>query len=195
MGAPLASSGGSGGSSRARQHPATKAPTVPPLVDPHNVYAADSPTNFSPVVRRDPALVYVPNSLNGTVDVIDQQTLRIVGHVPVKTRPQHVVPSYDLRTSTLPATLATAFSRSILLPGGPAVAQSRLQIPITSISRRTVAMPSPWQSCSSAWTFATLTRWRCGSRCPCQPAPVGPRRLLRRWTLHASELRVPGGDD
>ena len=96
-GAALASSGGSD-SSRARRHAATVAPTVPPLVDPHNVYAADSPANFSPVVRRDPALVYVPNSLSGTVDVIDQQTLSIVGHFQVKTRPQHVVPSYDLKT-------------------------------------------------------------------------------------------------
>jgi DNA-binding beta-propeller fold protein YncE len=98
VGAALASSGGGSSSSRARQHSARKAPTVPPLVDPHNVYAADSPTNFSPVVRRDPALVYVPNSLSSTVDVIDQQTLKIVGHFQVNTRPQHVVPSYDLRT-------------------------------------------------------------------------------------------------
>jgi YVTN family beta-propeller protein len=97
-GVALASPSGRGGSSHARRHASTKAPTVPPLLDPNNVYAADSPTNFSPVVRRDPALVYVPNSLSGTVDVIDQQTLRMVGHFPVKTRPQHVVPSYDLRT-------------------------------------------------------------------------------------------------
>jgi YVTN family beta-propeller protein len=97
-GVALASPSGDGGSSHARRHASPKAPTVPPLLDPNNVYAADSPTNFSPVVRRDPALVYVPNSLSGTVDVIDQQTLRMVGHFPVKTRPQHVVPSYDLRT-------------------------------------------------------------------------------------------------
>src|SRR5256885_913895 len=97
-GAALASSGGGNSSSRAREHTASQTPTVPPLVDPHNVYAADSPANFSPVVRRDPALVYVPNSLSGTVDVIDQQTLKIIGHFPVKTRPQHVVPSYDLKT-------------------------------------------------------------------------------------------------
>jgi YVTN family beta-propeller protein len=71
---------------------------VPPLVDPSNVYAADFPGNFSPAVRADPALVYVPNSLSNTVDVIDQQTLKIVRSFPVGTRPQHVVPSYDLKT-------------------------------------------------------------------------------------------------
>jgi YVTN family beta-propeller protein len=71
---------------------------IPPLLNPNNVYAADYPGNFSPAVRSDPALVYVPNSLSNTVDVIDQQTFKIVRTFPVKGRPQHVVPSYDLKT-------------------------------------------------------------------------------------------------
>ena len=71
---------------------------VPPLLDPSNVYAADAAGRLSRVVRRDPALVYVPNSLSNTVDVISQRTLRIIRTFPVKTRPQHVVPSYDLKT-------------------------------------------------------------------------------------------------
>jgi YVTN family beta-propeller protein len=70
---------------------------VPPLVNPINVYAADTPGNFSPVVRQDPALVYVPNSQSNTVDVIDQQTLKIIRSFPVGTRPEHVVPAYDLK--------------------------------------------------------------------------------------------------
>ena len=53
---------------------------------------------LSPVVRHDPALVYVPNSLSNTVDVISQRTLKIIRRFPVATRPQHVVPSYDLKT-------------------------------------------------------------------------------------------------
>jgi DNA-binding beta-propeller fold protein YncE len=40
----------------------------------------------------------VPNSESGTVDVIDQRTYRPVGHFRVGALPQHVVPSYDLRT-------------------------------------------------------------------------------------------------
>jgi YVTN family beta-propeller protein len=71
---------------------------VPPLLDPANVYAADAAGRLSPVVRRDPALVYVPNSLSGTVDVISQRTLKVIRRFPVGLRPQHVVPSYDLRT-------------------------------------------------------------------------------------------------
>jgi YVTN family beta-propeller protein len=73
-------------------------PGVPPLLNAANVYAADSPGNFSSVVRNDPALVYVPNSLSNTVDVIDQQTLKIIRSFPVKTRPEHVVPAYDFKT-------------------------------------------------------------------------------------------------
>jgi YVTN family beta-propeller protein len=80
-----------------KQHHAT-GPTVPPLLNPRNVYAADYPGNFSPAVQGARALVYVPNSLSNTVDVIDQQTLKVIGTFPVKTRPQHVVPSYDLKT-------------------------------------------------------------------------------------------------
>jgi YVTN family beta-propeller protein len=71
---------------------------VPALVDRSNVYAADAAGKLSRVVRRDPALVYVPNSLSNTVYVISQRTLRIVRQFPVKTRPQHVVPAYDLKT-------------------------------------------------------------------------------------------------
>jgi YVTN family beta-propeller protein len=63
-----------------------------------NVYAADAVGDLSPVVRGDPALVYVPNSLSNTVDVISQRTLRVVAQFPVGPLPQHVTPSYDLRT-------------------------------------------------------------------------------------------------
>ncbi|MDQ6805949.1 MAG: YncE family protein [Actinomycetota bacterium] len=63
-----------------------------------NVYAADAAGDLSPVVRADPALVYVPNSLSGTVDVISQRTMKIVGHFTTGALPQHVTPSYDLKT-------------------------------------------------------------------------------------------------
>jgi YVTN family beta-propeller protein len=65
---------------------------------PLNVYAADGAGDLSSVVRGDPALVYVPNSMSNTVDVISQRTLKIVAQFPVGDLPQHVTPSYDLRT-------------------------------------------------------------------------------------------------
>ncbi|HEV8166343.1 MAG TPA: YncE family protein [Actinomycetota bacterium] len=63
-----------------------------------DVYAADRPGRLSPVVRGFPSRVYVPNSDDGTVDVIDPATRRVVDHFATGRLPQHVVPSWDLRT-------------------------------------------------------------------------------------------------
>src|SRR5438067_9821886 len=72
--------------------------TIPRLADRSNVYAADRVGNLSPAVRGAKPYVYVPNSESGTVDVIDQRTLKVVEHFAVGSLPQHVVPAYDLRT-------------------------------------------------------------------------------------------------
>jgi YVTN family beta-propeller protein len=63
-----------------------------------DVYAADGPGALSPAVTHDRALVYVPNSMSGTVDVISQRTMRVVGSFASGALPQHVTPSYDLKT-------------------------------------------------------------------------------------------------
>jgi YVTN family beta-propeller protein len=71
---------------------------VPPLLNPHDVYAADRPGMLSPVVRGFPERVYVPNSESDTVSVIDPRTFKVTGEFQVGALPQHVVPSYDLKT-------------------------------------------------------------------------------------------------
>ncbi len=71
---------------------------VPPLLDLHNVYAADGRGSLSPVARHFRNLIYVPNSASNTVDEINPTTDRIVRTFAVGAVPQHVVPSYDLRT-------------------------------------------------------------------------------------------------
>ncbi|HEY7934013.1 MAG TPA: YncE family protein [Solirubrobacteraceae bacterium] len=71
---------------------------IPPLLDSHNVYAAERPGLLSPTVRGDPELVYVPNSQSNTVDVISQRTFKVIAQFPVGALPQHVTPSWDLRT-------------------------------------------------------------------------------------------------
>ena len=63
-----------------------------------NVYAYDGANALSPSVRGVPPRVYVPNSASNTVDVIDQRTFKIVAHYHVGLLPQHVTPSYDLKT-------------------------------------------------------------------------------------------------
>ncbi|HTZ87372.1 MAG TPA: YncE family protein [Solirubrobacteraceae bacterium] len=71
---------------------------MPPLLDPRNVYAADRAGLLAPVVRHFPERVYVPNSLSNTVSVIDPKTFTVTSTFPVGALPQHVTPSYDLKT-------------------------------------------------------------------------------------------------
>ena len=74
-------------------------PALAPLPPgPLNIYAADRAGDLSPVVRGDPALVYVPNSESATVSVIDQRTMKVIRTIPVGELPQHVTPSHDLQT-------------------------------------------------------------------------------------------------
>jgi DNA-binding beta-propeller fold protein YncE len=63
-----------------------------------DVYRADAASALSPTVRGDPALVYVPNSLSNTVDVISQKTFKVVDRFSSGALPQHVTPAYDLKT-------------------------------------------------------------------------------------------------
>ena len=73
-------------------------PGMPPVLDRRDIYAADAAGDLSPVVRKFPSLVYVPNSGSNSVDVIDPATYRIIRHFRVGRQPQHVTPSYDLKT-------------------------------------------------------------------------------------------------
>ena len=69
-----------------------------PDYDPADVYFADGPNNLSPTVKNMPSFVYVPNTMSNTVSVIDPATYKVVRTVPVGDQPQHVVPSWDLKT-------------------------------------------------------------------------------------------------
>jgi YVTN family beta-propeller protein len=71
---------------------------MPKVLDPKNIYAADRPGAFSPAVRGDVPMIYVPNSGGDTVTEINPTTYRIVRTFVTGENPQHVVPSYDLKT-------------------------------------------------------------------------------------------------
>jgi DNA-binding beta-propeller fold protein YncE len=77
---------------------APRARTVTAPVSKTNVYAADAAGALSAAVRNDRPLVYVPNSQSNTVDEIDQRTFKVVRHFDVGALPQHVTPSWDLKT-------------------------------------------------------------------------------------------------
>jgi YVTN family beta-propeller protein len=61
-----------------------------------NIYAATGANALSPTAAKARPLVYVPNSMSGTVSVIDPTTYSVVRTFPTGDVPQHVVPSYDL---------------------------------------------------------------------------------------------------
>ena len=73
-------------------------PGMPPVLDPSDIYSEDRPGKLSHAVKDFPARVYVPNSRSDTVDVIDPRTFKVVDHFAVGKLPQHVTPSWDLRT-------------------------------------------------------------------------------------------------
>jgi YVTN family beta-propeller protein len=92
------SGGGSSGESEGTPSAGSSRASVPPLLDPGNVYAADRPGRLAASVKRFPSRVYVPNSESDTVTVINPRTYKVIDEFPVGINPQHVVPSYDLET-------------------------------------------------------------------------------------------------
>ncbi len=73
-------------------------PGMPPVIDPNNLYSEIGPDHLSPVVANHRHLVYVPNRASNDVWVIDQATLKVIDKFKVGINPQHVVPSWDLKT-------------------------------------------------------------------------------------------------
>jgi YVTN family beta-propeller protein len=73
-------------------------PGMPPVVDPKNLYSETAAGKMSPAVAGALERVYVPNRQSNDVSVIDPATLKVVDRFPVGINPQHVVPSWDLKT-------------------------------------------------------------------------------------------------
>ena len=73
-------------------------PGMPPVVDPTNLYSETQAGRMSPAVAGALPRVYVPNRTSNDVYVIDPATLKVVDRFKVGINPQHVVPSWDLKT-------------------------------------------------------------------------------------------------
>lgn len=73
-------------------------PGMPPVTDPSNLYSETTPGKMSPAVSGALARVYVPNLHSNDVSVIDPATFRVVDRFKVGINPQHIVPSWDLKT-------------------------------------------------------------------------------------------------
>jgi YVTN family beta-propeller protein len=71
---------------------------MPPPLQAGGVYAADRPNRLAPAVRHFPPRVWVADSDDGTVHVIDPQTRRVLRRFHVGRLPQHLTSSWDLKT-------------------------------------------------------------------------------------------------
>ncbi|MBE9605333.1 YncE family protein [Acetobacteraceae bacterium H6797] len=73
-------------------------PGMPPVIDPRDIYSEVRGPGVAPALRNDLPRIYVPNLRSKDVYVIDPTTMKVVDRFPVGREPQHVVPSWDMRT-------------------------------------------------------------------------------------------------
>jgi YVTN family beta-propeller protein len=73
-------------------------PGMPAVTDPRNLYSDIAPDKISPAVAADPVRIYVPNLRSNDVYVVDPEKMKVVDRFKVGISPQHIVPSWDLRT-------------------------------------------------------------------------------------------------
>jgi YVTN family beta-propeller protein len=73
-------------------------PGMPPVVDPANLYSETGAGKLGAAVAADLPRVYVPNLRSNDVYVIDPAAFKVVDRFKVGVNPQHVVPSWDMRT-------------------------------------------------------------------------------------------------
>ena len=71
---------------------------MPPVVDPANLYSEAGAGKLQPAVAGALPRIYVPNLKSNDVYVIDPATFKVVDRFRVGVNPQHVVPSWDLKT-------------------------------------------------------------------------------------------------
>src|SRR6185369_19798 len=79
----------------AQQPAATPASAPAPAA---SVYAETGAGKFSPAVKDHLERIYVPNLRSNDVYVIDPASNKVVDKFKVGIGPQHVVPSWDLKT-------------------------------------------------------------------------------------------------
>jgi YVTN family beta-propeller protein len=124
--------------SAAAQAPAPAAPSrtvvaplpgMPPVVDASNLYSETTAAHMSAVAREALPRVYVPNVTSSDVYVIDPATLKVVDRFRVGLNPQHVVPSWDLKTLWV-ANNAENTTKGSLTPINPATGKPGKPVPV-----------------------------------------------------------------
>ena len=73
-------------------------PGMAAVPDPLNLYSETAAGKFSAALRDDLERIYVPNLRSNDVYVVDPATMKVVDRFKVGIGPQHIVPSWDMRT-------------------------------------------------------------------------------------------------
>jgi YVTN family beta-propeller protein len=108
-----------------------------------DVYAAGRPGRLSPVVRHDPARIYVPNSQSNSVSVLSQRTGKVLTTFATGALPQHVTPSWDLKTlwvSNDKANELTPIDPRTSRPGRPIPVTDPYNLYFTADGRRAIVV-------------------------------------------------------
>ena len=74
------------------------APGMPPVPDAANLYSETVAGKISPATAGALERIYVPHVQSNDVYVIDPKTFKVIDKYKVGLNPQHVVPSWDLKT-------------------------------------------------------------------------------------------------
>ena len=93
-------------------------PGMPPVIDATNIYSETAASKMSPAVEGALPRVYVPNVRAAEIHVIDPTTFEVVGRFHIGGNPQHIIPSWDLKTLWI-AGSAERQRSGILIPIDP----------------------------------------------------------------------------
>jgi len=104
-------------------------PGMPPVVNASNLYSEATAGKLSPTVQGALSRVYVPNLQSNDVWVIDPETMKVVDKFRVGLNPQHVVPSWDLKTLWV-ANNAENTKKGSLTPIDPMTGKPGKAIPV-----------------------------------------------------------------
>ncbi len=107
----------------------TTVPGMPPVADARNLYSETGASHMSPAVRGHLERVYVPNLRSNDVYVIDPAKMKVVDRFKVGAAPQHIVPSWDLKTLWV-ANNAERRTDGSLTPVDPATGKPGPAIPV-----------------------------------------------------------------
>jgi len=103
---------------------------MPAVLDSRNLYSEAAAGHLSPAVTGALERVYVPEVRANRVDVIDPATFTVVGQFRAGPKPQHVIPSWDLKTLWV-AGSGRRHSRGSLTPINPFTGKPGATIRVT----------------------------------------------------------------